>query len=68
MSEHESKTPSASRPPKKKQSVFALFFLTLGRILTTLLVTVLIVFVFLYAVCAVVTNGPSENAKILFVN
>ena len=64
----ENRSQAAARPARRRQSPVAAFFLTLGRALAVILTTVLIVAVFLVAVCAVMTHGPSEDAKRLFVN
>ena len=68
MPDHETRSQAASRPPRRKRSAVARVFITIGRALAVLLTTVLIVAVFLVAVCLVMTHGPSENAKNLFVN
>ena len=51
----------------KNGSRIARFFTVVGRTLTLLLSTVLIFAFFLVAVCGIVTHGPSENARRLFV-
>ena len=68
MPDRENRSQAAARPARRKRSPVAAFFLTLGRTLAVILTTVLIVAVFLVAVCAVLTHGPSEDAKRLFVN
>jgi len=68
MPDKEIRSQAATRPTRRKRSPFAALFVTIGRALAVLFTTVLIVAVFLVAVCVVMTHGPSENAKNLFVN
>ena len=56
---------TASNRPKK--GPVARFFILLGRIFVFLLTTLLIVSAFLFAVCGIVTRGPSSEARRLFV-
>lgn len=42
-------------------------FRVIGRTLVVIILSAVFLFVFLYSVCFVVTNGPSENARRLFV-
>ncbi len=57
----------SSRRAGKSRSGIARFFTVVGHTLAVLLSTVLIFAVFLIAVCGIVTHGPSENARRLFV-
>lgn len=67
MSENESHA-AAARRPRRRRSPFVSAIIGIGHALTIILTTVLIVLVFLVAVCGVMTHGPSEDAKRLFVN
>ena len=51
MPDKESRSRAAGRPAGRKRSAFASVFITIGRALAVLLTTVLIVAVFLVAVC-----------------
>ena len=68
MPERENNSRAAAHPPRRRRSPVASFFITVGHALAVILSTVLIVAVFLVAVCGVMTHGPSEAAKRLFVN
>ena len=68
MPERENKSRTEGRPVRRRRSPVAAFFVSFGRALAVILSTVLIVAVFLVAVCAVMTHGPSDAAKRLFVN
>ena len=68
MPERDHRAQAAPRPARRRRNPVAAFFVTVGRALAVILTTVLIVAVFLAAVCAVMTHGPSDAAKRLFVN
>ena len=57
----------AKKPQRPRQSPFLRFLRFLWRSLTVILLTALVFAVFLFAVCGVLTLGPSERARELFV-
>ena len=67
MPDHETRA-AAARRPRRRRSPFVAAIVGIGHVLTLIFTTVLIVFVFLVAVCGVMTHGPSEDAKYKFVN
>lgn len=56
-----------SRPRRPRRSPFMRFLRFLGRSLAVILLTALVFSVFVVAVCGVLTLGPSERARELFV-
>ena len=56
------------RPPKRRKSFAARFFLTLWRIVAVILCTALIFSVSLFGACLVLSRGPSEDARNIFVH
>ena len=71
MPPKESQTPETARrdtaQPAKRRKKRVSPLRVIGRTLVVLLLSAAFLFAFLYAVCFVVTNGPSEQAQHLFV-
>lgn len=65
----EAENEAAAHPHRRRRrlSPAQRFTRFLRRFLAVFLSTVLVLLVFLYAVCLVLTHGPSENARTLFV-